>query len=162
MGDGCWRMGDGCWDTTDLSCGETRGALWQHKMSVAARVARNKGGGLGPPPFVVPLCLATTEVLPCRNRHLVLPQRTSRLPTREIGRVPASITHPPASITHPPASISIHQHASCIKHHEAYIFGWGYRPRGANSSKSRFESRFESRAKNMSKSHQQIQPLVLG
>ena len=37
------------------------------------------GGGRRPPP----LFLATTEVLPCRNRHLVLPQRTSRLPTRE-------------------------------------------------------------------------------
>ena len=75
----------------------------------------------GRPPFVVPLCLATTVVLPCRNRHLVLPQRTSRLPTREIGCVPASITHPPASITHPPASISIPQHPSPILQHPSPI-----------------------------------------
>ena len=129
--DGCWRMGDGCWDTTDLSCGETRGALRQRKMPGCGKTRplwwqgtreaafgrlHTEGAAAfgGRPPFVAPLFLASTEVLPCRNRHLVLPQRTSRLPTREIGRVPASITHPPASI-------SIHQHASCIKHHAACI-----------------------------------------
>ena len=114
----------------DVRCGNTRCLLRQGKTSVVARhKGTTKGGGrLRRPPLLCgggrrppPLCVATTEVLPCRNRHLVLPQRTSRLPTREIGRVPASITHPPASITHPPASISIHQHASCIKHHAACI-----------------------------------------
>ena len=97
MGDGCWRMGDGCWDTTDLSCGETRGALWQHKMSVAARQdlcggktqGNHKGGAAaegGRPPFVeaaegrLPCflppqrsCLAATDILCCHSVHLVSP-----------------------------------------------------------------------------------------
>ena len=89
--------------TRPISCGETRGALWQHKMSVVARqdlcggkeqgrrpsAASTKGGGRlrRPPPFVVPLFLATTEVLSCHNEHPVLPQRTSRLATQEIRRI---------------------------------------------------------------------------
>ena len=50
--------------------------------------ASTKGGGRlrRPPPFVVPLFLATTEVLSCHNEHPVLPQRTSRLATQEIRR----------------------------------------------------------------------------
>ena len=92
MGDGCWRMGDGCWDTTDLSCGETRGALWQHKMSVAARqdlcggktqgrgpaAAATKGGGASRrPPFV-------DSFMSCHKRDIVLPQQSSCLATRHI------------------------------------------------------------------------------
>ena len=87
-------------DTTDLLCGETRGALWQKRMFVVARqdlcggkeqgrrpaAASTKGGGRlrRPPPFVVPSSLATTEVLSCHSEHPVLPQRTSRLATQEI------------------------------------------------------------------------------
>ena len=81
-------------DTTDLLCGETRGALWQNRMLVVARqdlcgakeqgrrpsAASTKGGGRlrRRPPFVVPLFLATTEVL------LVLPQRTSCFATAHL------------------------------------------------------------------------------
>ena len=40
-----------------------------------------------------PLCIATTVVLSCHNRHLVLPQRTSRLATPEIRRGKTGCDH---------------------------------------------------------------------
>ena len=91
MGVGGWVMDAGGWvmdvgtrpisrvGRREVRCGNTRCLLWQDKTSV---VTRDKGGGLRPPPFVVPLSLATTEVLSCHNRHLVLPQRTSRVATQ--------------------------------------------------------------------------------
>ena len=83
-------------------CGKTRCALWQDKITVVARqkhccdktqgrrpLGRLHKGGRPPSaaaPFVVPLCLATTEVSSCHNRHLVLPQRTSFLAAPDIRR----------------------------------------------------------------------------
>ena len=70
-------------------CGKTR-LLWWQGTSEAAFGRLHKGGGgrlRRPPPFVVPLFLATTEVLSCHNEHPVLPQRTSRLATQEIRRI---------------------------------------------------------------------------
>ena len=67
-----------CVATREVRCGNTRCLLWQDKTSV---VARDKGGGRlrWPPPIMVTLSLATTEVLSCNSRHLVLRQRTPRL-----------------------------------------------------------------------------------
>ena len=61
--------------TQDVCCGKTRPLWWQETREAA--FGR---------PLVVPLFLATTEVLSCHNEHPVLPQRTSRLATQEIRR----------------------------------------------------------------------------
>ena len=91
-----------CLAATEIWSGKKRCALWQDKMSVVTRrdlccgktqgmrpsAASTKGGGQlrRPTPFVVPLCLATTEVSSCHSRHLVLPQRTSFLAAPDIRR----------------------------------------------------------------------------
>ena len=120
-------------EDTGLSCGETRGALWQHKMSVAARqdlcggkTQGNHTGGRPPKaaaPFVrpPPLCLATTEVLPCRNRHLVLPQRTFVCPHERS----VVSQHPSRIRQHPSASISMHHASRITQHASSIIHRWG-------------------------------------
>ena len=71
----------------DVCCDKTRPLLWQDTREAAFGRPHKGGGRLRrPPPFVVPLCLATTEILPCHNRHLVLPQRTSCLAAPDIRR----------------------------------------------------------------------------
>ena len=67
-------------DTTDLSCGHTRGALWQHKMSVVARqdlcgVKRQGHHKGGRPPK------AAASFVSCHHRGLVFPQQTSCVAT---------------------------------------------------------------------------------
>ena len=68
-------------DTTDLSCGHTRGALWQHKMSVVARQDLCGGKRQGRRPSAAPLC---GSLVSCHNRGLVLSQQTSCLATAHI------------------------------------------------------------------------------
>ena len=69
----------------DLCCGKTRSLLWQD-IREAAFGRLHKGGRRlrRRPPLWIPLCLATTEILSCHNRDLVLPQHTSCLATTEI------------------------------------------------------------------------------
>ena len=72
----------------DVRCGKARPLWWQGTREAA--FGRLHKGGRPPSaaaPFVVPLFLATTEVLSCHNEHPVLPQRTSRLATQEIRRI---------------------------------------------------------------------------
>ena len=85
-----------CLAAADIWCGKKRCAPSAFGLRPSAcgkqrrrpSAASTKGGGRlrRPPPFVVPLCLATTEVSSCHNRHLVLPQRTSFLAATEIRR----------------------------------------------------------------------------
>ena len=127
-----------CLAATDIWCGKKRCALWQGKMSLLTRrdlccgktqgrrpsAASTKGGGRlrRPPPFVVPLCLATTEVSSCHDRHLVLPQRTSFLAAPDIRRGKTRFVcrhhhstctiHPHACIIHDASCITYRRHVS--------------------------------------------------
>ena len=138
-------------DTTDLSCGHTRGALWQHKMSVVARQdlrggkrqGNHKGGrppkAAAPPlwrrpkattealpchPFVLPPqrpCLAATDILCCHSAPLVSPHERS-----VVSQHPSPILqHPSPILQHPSASISMHHASSITQHASSIIHRWG-------------------------------------
>ena len=120
-------------DTTDLSCGDTRGALWQHKMSVVARQDLRGGKRQGrrpsaaPPlwyPCVLPpqrSCLAATDILCCHSAPLVSPHERS-----VVSQHPSPILqHPSPILQHPSASISMHHASSITQHASSIIHRWG-------------------------------------
>ena len=120
-------------DTTDLSCGHTRGALWQHKMSVVARQdlcggkkqGNHKGGAAeGRLPCFLPpqrSCLAATDILCCHSAPLVSPHERS-----VVSQHPSPILqHPSPILQHPSASISMHHASSITQHASSIIHRWG-------------------------------------
>ena len=74
-------------DTTDLSCGETRGALRQCKMPGCGKIRPlwwqgTREAAFDRPPLWFPCSLPPQRSRLATTRHLALPQRTSRLATR--------------------------------------------------------------------------------
>ena len=78
-------------DATDLLCGETRGALCHHKMSVVVRQDLRGGKRQWRRPSAAPLC---GSLVSCHHGGLVLPQQTSCVATAHLSCGHTSRFHP--------------------------------------------------------------------